>query len=122
MRRQNQKADDRALRVRIRQQEILAELGVIALRSPPLEELLTEAVRMAAEGLEAEFSKVLEYMPAENRFLLRTGVGWDEGLVGTATVGADLESPAGYALRTGKPVISNQLENEERFRTPELLV
>src|SRR4029079_6074348 len=28
----------------------------------------------------------------------------------------------GYALRTGKPVISNHLENEERFRTPELLL
>ena len=109
------------MRARIRQQEILAELGVIALRSTPLEELLAEAVRMAAEGLEAEFSKILEYIPAENRFLLRTGIGWDEGLVGAATVGADLESPAGYALRTGKPVISNQLENEERFRTPELL-
>jgi two-component sensor histidine kinase len=36
-------------------------------------------------------------------------------------VGADLASPAGYALRTGKPVISNHLENEQRFRTPELL-
>jgi two-component sensor histidine kinase len=33
-----------------------------------------------------------------------------------------LDSPAGYALQTGKPVISNHLENEERFRTPELLV
>src|SRR6185437_3049247 len=36
-------------------------------------------------------------------------------------VGADLESPAGFALRTGKPVISNHLENEERFRTPDVL-
>jgi GAF domain-containing protein len=36
--------------------------------------------------------------------------------------GADLESPAGFALRTGKPVVSNHLENEERFRTPELLI
>ena len=43
-------------------------------------------------------------------------------MVGVATVGADIESPAGYALITGKPVISNHLENEERFRTPELLV
>jgi two-component sensor histidine kinase len=33
-----------------------------------------------------------------------------------------LASPAGYALRTGKPVISNHLENEQRFRTPELLI
>ena len=48
-------------------------------------------------------------------------MGWDPGIVGVASVGADLESPAGYALRTGKPVISNHLENEERFRTPDLL-
>ena len=33
-----------------------------------------------------------------------------------------MEFPAGYALRTGKPVISNHLENEQRFRTPDLLV
>jgi GAF domain-containing protein len=55
-------------------------------------------------------------------FLVTAGVGWGPDVVGVATVGADIESPAGYALRTGKPVISNHLENEERFRTPELLV
>ena len=61
-------------------------------------------------------------MPADKRLLVRAGVGWDEGVVGHATVGADLASPAGYALHTGKPVISNHLENEQRFRTPELLI
>jgi two-component sensor histidine kinase len=64
----------------------------------------------------------LEYNPADKRLLVRAGVGWGEGVVGYATVGADLASPAGYALHTGKPVISNHLENEDRFRTPELLV
>ena len=49
-------------------------------------------------------------------------MGWQEGIVGVATVGADLELPSGFALRTGKPVISNHLENEQRFRTPELLL
>jgi GAF domain-containing protein len=83
--------------------------------------LLDQTVRLVAEGLEAELAKVLEYIPAEKRLLMRAGVGWDPGLVGTATIGADLESPSGFALRTGKPVISNHLENEERFRTPELL-
>ncbi|WIM13376.1 histidine kinase dimerization/phosphoacceptor domain -containing protein [Enhydrobacter sp.] len=111
----------RALKQRIQQQEILAELGVVALHGASLDKLLTETARLAAEGLRAQFSKVLEYMPAENRFLVRAGVGWQEGVVGQATIGADLESPAGFALRTGKPVISNHLENEERFRTPEIL-
>src|SRR5436190_7104641 len=109
------------LDVRLRQQEILAELGVFSLQGRSLQELLNAAVRMVAEGLNAQLSKVLEYIPAENRLLMRAGVGWDAGLIGVATVGADLESPSGYALHTGKPVISNHLENEERFRTPDLL-
>jgi len=112
----------RALRQRIRQQEILAELGVLALQGTSFVGMLDHTVRMTAEGLSAEYCKVLEYMPSENRLLVRAGVGWDEGVVGSATVGADLESPAGFALSTGKPVISNHLENEDRFRTPELLV
>ena len=112
----------RALHLRIRQQEILAELGVLALQGTPFLELLNQTAHLTAEGMEAEFCKVLEYMPAQNRLLVRAGVGWHEGIVGVATVGADLESPSGFALRTGKPVISNHLENEQRFRTPELLV
>jgi two-component sensor histidine kinase len=112
----------RALHLRIRQQEILAELGVQALQGKPFLDLLDQTARLTAEGMEAEFCKVLEYIPAENRFLVRAGVGWQEGIVGVATIGADLESPSGFALRTGKPVISNHLENEQRFRTPELLL
>ena len=112
----------RTLRQRIRQQEILAELGVLALQGATFVELLENTARLTAEGLDTEFCKVLEYQPHDNRLLVRAGVGWDKGVVGTATVGADMASPAGYALHTGKPVISNHLENEERFRTPELLV
>ena len=112
----------RALRQRIRQQELLAELGVLALQGASFMDMLNHTARMTAEGLGAEYCKVLEYIAAENRFLVRAGVGWNEGVIGTATVGADLASPAGFALRTGKPVISNHLEHEQRFRTPELLV
>ena len=110
------------LRQRVRQQQILAELGVLALRGTPFTELLHHTARLAAEGLGADFGKILEFMPNEQRFLVRAGVGWGPGVVGSATVGADIASPAGYALRTGSAVISNHLENEERFRTPELLV
>jgi two-component sensor histidine kinase len=115
-------ATSRALAKRIRQQEKLAEIGVTALQGDGFDRLLTETARLTAEGMEVEFCKILEHISGENRFLVRAGVGWKPGIVGTATVGADLESPAGFALRTGQPVISNHLENEQRFRTPELLV
>jgi two-component sensor histidine kinase len=114
--------DATALQHRIRQQEILAELGVVALQGASFDKLTGDTARLAAEGLHAEFCKVLEYLPSKNRFLVRAGVGWEPGIVGVATIGADLASPAGFALRTGKPVISNHLENEQRFRTPELLL
>jgi two-component sensor histidine kinase len=112
----------RALNQRIRQQQILAELGVLALQGTPFSDLIDRTAELTAEGLAAEFCKVMEYIPSEKRLLVRAGVGWGEGIVGMASVGADLASPAGFALRTGKPVISNHLENEARFRTPELLV
>src|SRR5262245_52018844 len=89
-----QLVDERALALRIRQQEILAELGVPALRGTRLPERLAKAVRLAAQGREAEFCKVLECRLAEKRLLLRAGVGSDAGLVGGATAGADLESPS----------------------------
>lgn len=110
-----------ALKKRIYQQEILSEIGVFALGSPSFDQLLNEAVRLTAEGLDVQLCKILEFRPATNDFLVRAGIGWHAGVVGNATLGADLASPAGFALKTEKPVISNHLENEERFRTPDLL-
>ena len=123
------KADDdgkpdltlRALEQRIRQQEIMSELGVLGLQGASLAKMLAETVRLTAEGLRVQFCKVLRYIPENNRLLVEAGVGWDPGIVGVASLGVDLASPAGFALQTGKPVISNHLENEERFRTPDVL-
>ena len=122
--RANEEAPDmtrQALEQRIRQQEILAELGVIALHGAAFDELLSETVRLTAEGLHVQFCKVLRHIADDNRLLVVAGVGWNEGVVGVASIEADLGSPAGFALRTGKAVISNHLENEDRFRTPDLL-
>jgi two-component system, sensor histidine kinase PdtaS len=109
-----------AMRVRLRQQELIAELGRFALAEHSFEELLDAAARLAAEGLETRFAKVLQYRPGEDTLLIRAGIGWQPGVVGFARVGADLASPAGYALKTGAPVISNHLAAETRFRTPAL--
>ena len=113
-------ATRQSLDQRIRQQEILSELGVVALQAGDLHALLTATVALVAEGLQSEFCKILEFVAADNCFTVRAGVGWGPDVVGVAQVGADLASPAGFALKTGKPVISNHLDNEHRFRTPEL--
>ena len=43
----------RALEQRIRQQEILSELGVMALQGATFDQLLAETARLTAEGLRA---------------------------------------------------------------------
>ena len=93
--------------------------GILALQGTQLLDLLNHTPRLTAEGMEAEFCKVLKYMPAENRLLVRAGVGWHENIIGVAN--ADL-APSGFALRTGRPVISNHLENEQQFRTLGLFI
>ena len=105
----------------LQQRAELADFGLRAAEGADLDGLLSDAALQAAQSLEVHFVKVLEYLPADKRLLVRAGVGWGEGVVGRATVGADLESPAGYALQTGQPVIANDLDREERFRIPELL-
>src|SRR3954469_6977463 len=82
--------------LRLRQQEILAELGVLALQGTPFTQLLTNTAALTAEGLEAEFCKILEFRHEDGRFLVTAGVGWGPDVVGVATVGGDIESPAGY--------------------------
>lgn len=44
---------------------------------------------MAAEWLDARDAKGLEYQRVELAFLLRAGVGWQDGVVGNARVGID---------------------------------
>ncbi|OLP59782.1 hypothetical protein BJF93_21875 [Xaviernesmea oryzae] len=109
------------LEYRLKQQRIAAEFGYFALKTWDLDELLQEATRLAALGLNATHAKYLRPLGNGAGFLVVAGVGWKSGVVGHARVGDDLESPAGYAYHTETAVISNHLENEERFRTPLLL-
>lgn len=110
------------LTLRLHQQELVARFGRFALGEDDLQATLDEACRVTAEGLKTNFAKVLEWLPMEDLFLARAGIGWRPGLIGCARIGADLASPAGYAFRIGEPVVSNHLENEDRFRTPKMLV
>jgi PAS domain S-box-containing protein len=109
------------LAYRLRQQELMAAFGLVALDAPDVMTLLQEATRLCAEGLHVRYCKIMEYLPEQSCFIVRAGVGWKSGVIGSKT-GADLDSPTGYAFHTREPVISSHLENEGRFRTPQVLV
>jgi PAS domain S-box-containing protein len=112
---------EEALQIRARQQQTVAKLGELALREQDLQKVFEHATNAVTETLGVEFCKVLEILPGGKKMLLRAGVGWKEGLVGIATIGAGFDSQAGYTIMSEEPVILDDLRLERRFDNPPLL-
>ncbi|MCQ1537081.1 PAS domain-containing protein [Methanosarcina sp. KYL-1] len=115
-----QKELEEKLRIKERQNDVLYQLGRMALVCEDLQVFMDETVKLVARTLKIEYCKILELLPDGN-FLLRAGVGWKPGLVGKASVEGKKESQAGYTLLSKVPVIVEDLEKETRFKAPELL-
>ena len=101
---------------------MLAELGLLALQGTSIQDLMNQAVCMLAEALDVEYTKVMELSESGNELLLRSGIGWRDGLVGQAYVSAEVGSQAGYTLSVAEPVIVRDLQEEQRFAAPDLLL
>jgi PAS domain S-box-containing protein len=112
---------ERELRDRMRQQRVVARLGQSALATTDVDEFMQEVCEAVSETLDTDYAKVLDLDDESDRLDLRAGVGWDEGVVGTASVPADTNSQAGYTLKQRAPVRVRELSAETRFSGPELL-
>lgn len=102
-------------------QKVLADFGDFALRSESLDEVLHEACRLVSEALDADLAKVLEIEEGGEAALVKAGVGWRPGVVGTRLKLSDRSSET-YSLEAGEPVISRNIQDEERFDFAEFLV
>ncbi|WP_135829064.1 bacterio-opsin activator domain-containing protein [Halorussus halobius] len=109
------------LRHRVRQQRAVASLSRAVLDDRPLDDLFDEAVELVADALDHEYATVLERRPREDDLLVRAGVGWRDGVVGSATVAAERGSQPGYTLLSAEPVVVTDLDAETRFTGAELL-
>ena|SRR5579864_45577 len=106
---------------RVRQEEAVAQLGLLALGDVTVDALMEQCAVLVSQALDVEYCKILEILPGGATLRLRAGVGWKEGLVGHATEPAGLGSDAGYTLRTTSPTIVDDLRTETRFRSSPLL-
>lgn len=106
---------------RAAQQRVIADLAAAALAQLDLDVLFDKAVETTARHLDAPLCKVLELTPDRQRLFLRSGVGWADGLVGSASVPADAGSQGGFTLLQDRPVVVFDLRTETRFTGPPLL-
>lgn len=109
------------LETRARQQAVVADLGRRALAATELDVLIHDTVTAIAQTLDVPYVKVMELLPDGDALWLRAGVGWQDGLVGSATVDARDNSQAGYTLRSNEPVVVDDLRTETRFSGPQVL-
>jgi signal transduction protein with GAF and PtsI domain len=71
--------------------------------------------------VEIHHVKVLQYRPRTSDLLIVAGVGWKEGVVGSATLSADLRSPPGRAFKTAEPVSVHNLPEQGEYVYSDLL-
>jgi PAS domain S-box-containing protein len=106
------------LEARQRQQEAVAGLGLAALEGRDLQALLDSAAGLVADTLRIQLSSVLELLPDEHTLVMRSGVGWGRGIVGSLSIARGGPSLAAYALDSGEPVIVDDLRSDDRFPPP----
>ncbi len=106
----------------LRLQTVLTRFGELALRSNDLDEILTEACHLVGQGLGTDLAKVMELQEEGRTLRVRAGVGWKPGVVGEVVIEVTNDSSEGHALKTGKPMISPDIETETRITYPAFLI
>jgi two-component sensor histidine kinase len=94
---------------------ILVDLGRIAAEAIMLSDFLEQAVVQVARAIEISHAKVLRYRQEMGDFVVEAGVGWQPGVVRTATLSADLRSAPGRAFRTGEPVVVREFQKQDEY-------
>lgn len=105
----------------MKRQQVLADFGEFTLRSEDLDEVLTEACRLVGEALGTGRAKVLEIQENGQSLFVRAGVGWDPEVVGHLRLPMHEQSSETFAINQGKPVVTRDISQEERFEIPEFM-
>lgn len=102
-------------------QRVLADFGDFALRCEDLDEVLTEACRLVGEALGTDLAKIMEIEQDRQCLLVKAGVGWRPGVVGQMHLPMGERSSEAYSINAGRPVITKDIGQEDRFELPDLL-
>jgi two-component sensor histidine kinase len=83
--------------------------------------LMLDACLRARAGVGVSHAKLLEYQPDRDRLLLRAGVGWKEGYIGSYAVPPDLDTPIGHAFHFAEPVPISDYAKQSSYKYPAIL-
>ncbi len=117
-----QQLTEKALYIRERQQNAISQISQMAITQIDLSDLMDRATEILQKALKIDFTKILELQPDNDCFLLKSGYGWNDGLIGKVKIGTEKDSQSGFTLSSNQPVIVTDLNEERRFTAPPLLL
>lgn len=100
---------------------ILCDLGRLSGNSTELQAFLNQAVGQVARATGIQHVKILRYRPETADLLVVAGTGWKPGVVGTATLSADLRSAPGRAFQIGEAVSIRNFDEQDEYDISPLL-
>src|SRR3954462_13978021 len=102
-------------------QRALATFTRIVSEADSQSRLLQNAAAQVARITHIRHVKVLRYRPDRGDLLIEAGVGWNPGVVGNVSFGADRHSSPGRSLQTGAPVVCEDIRHDPEFRYADVL-
>lgn len=105
---------------RAREHEVIAHLGTRALSGVGVDALLQEAVEKVAATLEVEICRVLESLPEQDAFLVRTSLPGTPQANGKILRGEEAAF-ARHVLHTAQAILIHDPATESCFRLPEFV-
>lgn len=110
-----QRHHEQELQRRLTQQQVVTELGQVALEMTDLDGLFEEAVHAVRETLDSDACIVFDYEPTDDELHVRADTGWVAA--DTTVVGTERGSQVGYTLETGDPLVVDDVRTETRVRS-----
>jgi two-component sensor histidine kinase len=101
--------------------EAVLALNRIAATDLPLREFFDQTVALIARTTDISHIKILRYRPHTGDLLVEAGTGWNEGVVGNATLPIDVSSPPGRTIQTGRSTTVEDFTREPDFKLSPLL-
>lgn len=115
-------AAQEALARRAQQQQVVDQLGLVALESGHVETVLREACALVASTLGVTGVAVFEAQSRGDELMFRAGVGWGGGSANGFRMSLAVPSPEALALASQEPVVVDDLRADLRFPAPARLL
>lgn len=107
---------------RARRIQKLADISGRALEGPDIEELFGEVCRLTAETLGNECCALLRLDPESGELVVRSAIGWPEGVVGNRTIEVSPEYQMGRTIVEDEVIVVDDRREDERFPAGEAVL